>query len=150
MDDEVQSSVVAEKPKVCMWVTIYSVTMAVIYAIVSLIGALLLIASFTESIRQNGDQYMMLIQGSLFLFIGVVLFILFAAVPFLPKRRWVWTYNIVMICIGLTSCCFLPFCIPMLIFWLKPELKSYFSDSESLPPEADDPSRLNKDEYYKM
>jgi hypothetical protein len=26
----------------------------------------------------------------------------------------------------MTSACFLPFCIPLLIFWLKPEAKHYF------------------------
>jgi hypothetical protein len=31
-----------------------------------------------------------------------------------------------MMAIGMTSCCFLPFLIPLLIYWLKPETKAYF------------------------
>ena len=140
----------AEKPVVCMWVTIYCVVMAIIYMIFSLIGAFMFIASFTSSIKQNGDQIPMMIQGGVFLLIGLILFILFAMVPFLPRRRWVWTYNLVMICIGLTSCCCLPVCIPILIFWLKPEVKSYFSDPDTNPINTAAPSHLNNDEYYKM
>jgi hypothetical protein len=32
----------------------------------------------------------------------------------------------VIICLGMTSACFLPVCIPLLIFWIKPETKLYF------------------------
>jgi hypothetical protein len=32
----------------------------------------------------------------------------------------------VLICIGMNSCCLLPASIPLLIFWIKPETKTYF------------------------
>jgi hypothetical protein len=35
-------------------------------------------------------------------------------------------YDLVLICIGMTSCCILPAAIPLLIFWLKPEAKNWF------------------------
>jgi MFS family permease len=44
----------------------------------------------------------------------------------LSPRPWLWTYALFVICLGMTSACFLPACIPLLIFWLKPETKSYF------------------------
>ncbi|WP_211325572.1 hypothetical protein [Roseimicrobium gellanilyticum] len=40
-------------------------------------------------------------------------------------RPWVWAYSRVLICIGFTGCT-LPFFIPLLIFWLKPEVKAYY------------------------
>jgi hypothetical protein len=44
----------------------------------------------------------------------------------LRPQPWLWTYDLVIICLGMTSACFLPACIPLLIFWLKPETKHYF------------------------
>jgi hypothetical protein len=41
-------------------------------------------------------------------------------------RPWLWTYDLIVICAGMTSLCFLPASIPLLIFWMKPEIKSYF------------------------
>ena len=48
----------------------------------------------------------------------------------LSPRPWLWTYDLVIICIGMTSACFLPACIPLLIAWMKPDLKSYFGKRE--------------------
>lgn len=42
---------------------------------------------------------------------------------------WLWTYDLVIICLGMTSTCILPASIPLLIFWLKPETKRYFGKS---------------------
>ena len=48
-------------------------------------------------------------------------------VPLILKPRpWLWTYDLVIICLGMTSACFLPASIPLLIAWMKPETKSYF------------------------
>ncbi len=52
--------------------------------------------------------------------------ILYLAAFFLPKEPWAWVYHLVLICIGLTSACCMPVCIPLMIFWLKPETKAYF------------------------
>jgi predicted Co/Zn/Cd cation transporter (cation efflux family) len=65
-------------------------------------------------------------QFGIMLVVSVPLFILFAVAPLLPKKKWAWIYGFVPICIGLTSCCSLPFSIPLLIFWLKPETKAFF------------------------
>jgi len=44
----------------------------------------------------------------------------------LRPRPWLWTYDLVIICLGMTSACFLIFAIPLLLAWLKPQTKSYF------------------------
>jgi hypothetical protein len=48
----------------------------------------------------------------------------------------VWIYGIVLIALGMTSACFVPACIPLLIYWLKPDAKSYFQPEQKdvLPP----------------
>jgi hypothetical protein len=37
-----------------------------------------------------------------------------------------WVYDLVVICVGMTSFCCMPVCIPLLIFWIKPEVRAYF------------------------
>ena len=39
---------------------------------------------------------------------------------------WLWIYDLIIICLGMTSACFWPAVIPLLIFWLKPETKRHF------------------------
>jgi hypothetical protein len=56
------------------------------------------------------------------------------AIPLVTKPRpWVWKYDLVLICIGMTSACFLPACIPLLIGWFKPETKLIFGITEKAP-----------------
>lgn len=66
------------------------------------------------------------ILGAVLLLVGGALFAA-CLVPLLVRPRpWVWTYDLVVICLGMTSACFLPACIPLLIYWLKPETKAWF------------------------
>jgi hypothetical protein len=66
------------------------------------------------------------IMGGVFIVFGLAFAIPFAAAPFLPRQNWVWVLGLVLICLGLTSTCCLPVCIPLLILWLKPEMKAYY------------------------
>ena len=42
-------------------------------------------------------------------------------------KPWHWIYGIVLIGLTLTSCCCFPVSIPLLICWLKPEVKAHFN-----------------------
>ena len=64
--------------------------------------------------------------GAIFIVVGGAFLAVSAAPFFLPARPWVWIYDLVVICMGMTSACFLPAAIPLLIFWVKPEAKAYF------------------------
>ncbi len=64
--------------------------------------------------------------------LGVMSFplaMLFGFGPFLPRKNWAWIYGIVLIAIGLTSPCCMPVSIPLLIFWIKPEIRAYYFGS---------------------
>ena len=75
------------------------------------------------------------VMGSVFLILGLIFFVPYAIAPLLPRRSWVWVLGLVLICIGLTSACCLPACIPLLIFWLKPEMKQFYGrHSNPIPP----------------
>jgi hypothetical protein len=121
---QVQVVQTAGTPGVYAWFIVYAVIMALIYLAVAGIGALLLAV---DPVALDMDPIEARITGTVYGLIGAFLTLPYAVAPFLPRRRWVWIYDMVLICLGMTSCCTLPACIPMLIFWLRPETKQFFS-----------------------
>jgi len=113
------------KPPVIKWYLIYCIAMALLYIGCTVFGGLLTFADLS-SFSAGRDLMEMKIQGIIMLVVGIPLFFLYAAAPFLPRKPWNWIFSIVLICIGMTSCCCIPACVPLLIFWIKPETKEYF------------------------
>ena len=110
------------RPGVIAWFTAYCILMALLYGVFAVLGVVLLFApASTES-----DRIAAIIQGFVFIGLGVGLGGVFGVAPFLPRRPWVWIYDLVLICLGLTSVCCLPATIPLLVYWLKPEAKWWF------------------------
>ena len=50
---------------------------------------------------------------------------IYAVAAFVPYKPWAWTFGLVAICLGLSSCMALA-AVPLLIFWMKPETKAAF------------------------
>jgi Na+-transporting NADH:ubiquinone oxidoreductase subunit NqrB len=118
-------------PPVYKWFVLYCVVMALLYLLAAVMGVVFL---FIEPDRDMSALEAK-IMGSLFLILGFVFFGAYALAPFLPRKSWVWVFGLVLICIGLTSACCLPVCIPLLIFWLKPEMKAFYGRTlNPLPP----------------
>ena len=115
----------AEAAPVWPWYVGYAVCMALLYALTAVMGAAYLAGAGFLAVQAT-DQALMGFYGVFMLGLGIVFAALYGAAPFLPKKNWAWVYHLVMICIGLTSCCCLPACIPLLIYWLKPETKAMF------------------------
>ena len=72
------------------------------------------------------------VAGVFYAGLGVILALAFIVALLTPRRFWAWIYNLVLICLGLTSCCFWPITIPLLIFWIKPEVRAWYRN-EPLP-----------------
>jgi MFS family permease len=103
------------RPAVVIWFKVYCGVLALIYGGTAL--AMLSLALF-------GDGGLVI---GLFLAALCVGFGLISALPILlPARPWVWVYGLVLIGLGMTSGCLLPACIPLLIFWIRPEVKRHF------------------------
>lgn len=113
-------------PPVWKWYVAYCVFMAVLYLLCIVLGVIFLTAAPTEFDRPPTSPEEARLVGVVFIVVGLVLAVPFASGPFLPRKPWAWTFGLVLICIGLTSACCLPAAIPLLIFWLKPETKTYF------------------------
>ena len=118
-------------PPAYKWFVVYCIFMALLYIVTAAMGVVFM---FAEPDRDMSEMEAK-IMGFVFLTLGLVFFVVHALAPFLPRKSWVWTYGLVIICIGLTSACCLPACIPLLIHWLKPEMKDFYGKNlNPLPP----------------
>ncbi len=112
-----------QKPAVWNWYIAYCVAMALIYLACAAMGITLL-AVDPQLLEMEPMEAK--IQGAVLLAVGAVFTVPFAIAPLMPRKPWSWIYGLVLICIGLTSCCCMIASIPMLIYWLKPETKAFF------------------------
>lgn len=121
----------ATPPPVYKWFVVYCILMALLNVIAAIMGVVFM---FAEPDRDMSEAEAKL-TGSVILILGLVFFVPYAAAPFLPRQSWVWVLGLVLICIGLTSTCCLPASIPLLIYWLKPEMKAFYGRTlNPLPP----------------
>ena len=111
------------QPTVVYWFKVYLVVLIVLYALCTVGGLLFMFIPIDDP---ETPPWFGMLMGGLFFLMGLALTIACTIPFFVARRPWLWVYNLVLICFGLTSACFLPFCIPMLIFWLKPEVKLYY------------------------
>src|SRR5262245_59333738 len=104
-----------QPPKVVMWFKVYSGVLCLVYAALALFSLYLVLAGPADlTASEERGVFVVLFIMSLPLFGACLLPLV------LRPRPWLWTYDLVIICLGMTSACFLPACIPLLIFWLKP------------------------------
>ena len=119
---------IVRAPRAWKWFVAYCAFLAIIYLLFIALGIAVLLgdpATFdVEPIEATGYAVFLVA-------IGLLLFIPFATAPFLPKRPWVWTFDIVLIGFGMTSIITLPAAIPLLIFWLKPDTRVFFGKAPS-------------------
>lgn len=111
-------------PPVYKWYVAYCIAMAVLYVIVAVMGGILLTM---DPVRSGQDAATVKVQATIMIAIGIPLIFIFGCAPFLPKKPWAWITGIVLLALGMTSCCCLPAAIPLLIFWLKPECREFFA-----------------------
>ena len=111
--------------KAWKWFVAYCVLMALLYLLTTGIGVLLVILDLgVGSFGNNRGE--MLTQGVIFLIFGLVLLVPFSIGPFIKGKSWGWVYGIILIALGMTSCCLWPLTIPLMIQWVKPEMKRMF------------------------
>ena len=116
------------QPGVIKWFKIYAAFLLLLYVLIAIMGIVL---SFSDLIpSETPDEAVAVkVSGVLYAGIGAVFAAVFAVGLFTKNQPWAWVYNLVLICIGLASCLFLPAAIPMLIHWLKPETKAWYQRS---------------------
>jgi hypothetical protein len=113
----------APRPPVLWWQQAYCGAMTLLYVAV-VVGVLALFWAEWADAEMSAAE--LLVFGGMVLALGLALAGAFAASFFLPRRPWVWVYHLVLIAIGMTSACCLPVTVPLLVFWIRPEVKAYF------------------------
>ena len=120
-------------PAVLTWYRVFCVAMALVYGLLILMGLVMLIAPAmlkgVLSSAGNGkevDTVVNMVMGGVYVVLGLVFGALYLVGAFLPPRPWTWVTGIVLIALSFTNCCCIPFAIPVLIFWIMPETKTYF------------------------
>jgi hypothetical protein len=106
-----------------MWYRIYLGALSLLYVGVAVMGLLIAMMGPTSNSRDSAE---MVITGIVYAVIGAIFFIVHLIALTLPPKSWNWIVGIVMIAIGMTSCCLWPATIPLLIYWIKPETRSFF------------------------
>ena len=109
--------------KTFFWYRVYCAVLALLYLAIIAFGIFLLM--YQPPTRQYDLQELTLVSV-VYIVLGIVFFLAFAVAFFLPPKPYNWIVGIVMMAIGMTSCCFVPFVVPLFIFWLKPETKAFF------------------------
>src|SRR5919205_60044 len=117
-----------QKPPVWGWYVAFCVAMAVMWLTLVIMGL-----SFILSDRSNREmsQQDAQVMGLIFIVLGGALTLLYAAAPFLPRRKWAWVLGLVLIVLSMSGTCCLPAAIPLIIWWVKPETKEYFGGGGS-------------------
>ena len=109
--------------KTFFWYRMYCGFMSLLYIFVAMMGVVLVVISSINPGMEDAEVNM--ITGVIYAVLGVILMLVFAAGIFLPKKSYHWIYGIVLIALGMTSCCTWPATIPLLIFWLKTETQAF-------------------------
>jgi hypothetical protein len=112
------------RPGVITWFYVYCWILVVMYLLVMLMSLVFFLVD-PEELEMPKAQA--LFTGIIMAVSGAVFFVLGLLPLILRRRPWLWVYDLVVICLGMTSCCFWPVCIPLIIFWIKPGVKEYFA-----------------------
>ena len=101
-------------PSVVRWYKVYATFMVSLYVLLTLaLVVILALSAKTHRTAITPFEWVYLIILSL---VSLVLAGVFLTAFFLPRKPWVWIYHLVLICLGLSSPCLLPACVPLLIF----------------------------------
>ena len=124
-----QQAIFQPPPKVLTWFRVYLVVLCLMYAFCVALGvSFVFFPIFSSKFTSDED---LPTTGWILLIAGILFFVASALPFFLKPKSWVWIYDLVVICSGMLSTCLLPACIPLLIFWIKPETKKYFGRNDT-------------------
>ncbi len=113
------------RPPVVVWYKAYCALLTFTYMAVAALGVFFIVARHSLADAENPPEGFLL-GGLVCVVVGSFFAAPCLAALFLPPRPWVWIYHLVIICVGMTSACCIPICVPLLVFWIRPDTKAYF------------------------
>jgi hypothetical protein len=113
-------------PPAVIWFRVYAAVLGLVYVVICVLGIITLVAAIATPPKSAADQASGIGMALVFVVIGGALAVPCFIALFGGRKPWVWTLDIVLIAIGMSSACCMPICIPLLIYWMKPEVKAWF------------------------
>ena len=110
------------RPGVVTGFTCYAWLLVAMYGIVFVAGVFLAVAGGSSN---QSDAIQAVIFGGILAVMGAVFATAFLVAIFKAPGPGLWVYRLVLICVGFTSICTLPFCIWMLVLWLRDDCKRF-------------------------
>ena len=117
------------KPGVIFWYRIYCSFSGVFAGLLVLLFLVLRSLPDMEQNMSPSDFDEFQITSLLMVVIGIPCAIFYFSCSFMTYKGWHWVLGLISIGLGMTGCC-LPACIPLLIFWVKPETKRWLNRNE--------------------
>jgi hypothetical protein len=115
---------VALQDKVWTWYIIFCVVMSLVYVLVALGGVALLVFAPAAPASERLEAT---VRGVACVIVGPLFLIPYAAAPFMGKKPWTWYYGLGLLVFASTGgCCLWPITIPLIVQWLKPDIKAMF------------------------
>lgn len=112
-----------QKPEKWSWFVFYCGTLALTYGL-CVLGGIFCMVLATQSSGAEATELMF--TGIALTVICLPFLVISVGAPFTPRKSWAYVFHILMIALGMTSCCWWPICIPLLIEWVKPETKAWY------------------------
>ena len=112
-------------PKVVFWFKVYAGFMALLYFAVLVAGVLLVVFA-----PQSGNGIPLTIMGAVYIALGFVLALAYSLVFAFKPSPGSWVFHLILICIGFGGCPTIAAAVPLLIFWIKPEIKRFYGRSD--------------------
>lgn len=109
--------------KTFLWYRVYCGALAALYGLVTGLGLMMTYFKPGDTVAEAQE---MMITGVAYAVVGAIFFAIFVFALMQPPKPYNWIVGIVMIAIGLTSCCMWPATVPLLIYWMKPETRAFF------------------------
>jgi hypothetical protein len=113
-------------PEGVYYFRIYGGFMTVLSALATLVGLVMMFMPLFVRSATGTDPGTWLV-GLVYGGVGIAFFVPWVIALFGDRKPWVHTLGTVMIALGMTQLCCLPIQIPLLIAWLKPETKRWYS-----------------------
>jgi hypothetical protein len=110
------------RPWVVFCFRVYAVFLTAIYGLLAVAFFLLapLVASFEDG--NEPPPWVLYVGAAIWTVLAGVCGVALAA----PLRPWTWVFHLCLICLGMLNPVLLLVCIPLAIYWLKPETNAYY------------------------
>jgi hypothetical protein len=124
-----------QPPGVVLFFRLYAGILTILGASLVILGFAYIAGEFSHAAtamkaRQN------LVTAGFYVILGLVTCTVHAIAFFGGRRGWVHTLGLITLALASLSCCCLPFSLPLLLAWNKPEVKKWYTARPVLDDET--------------